>query len=59
MTKLISEQIAEKMAEQAKKETAGQIYLELRQNPAPTLTIVSAVAQPTAVLLATRLRGWH
>lgn len=59
MNTKMAENIANQLAKQAMKVSAGQIYLELRQNPAPTLTIVSAVAQPTAVLLATRLRGWH
>ena len=59
MTREKSEHITEQIAAQTKKVTAGQIYLELRQNPSPTLNMVNLMTQQTSALLATRLRGWH
>jgi hypothetical protein len=57
MTREKSEHIAEQIAAQTKKVTAGQISLELREIPSPTLTMRSATTQQVAFLLATPSRG--
>ena len=48
MTREKSEHITEQIAVQSKKVTAGQISLELREIPPPTLTIRSATTQQIA-----------
>lgn len=57
MTKEKSEHITEQIAAQTKKVAAGQISLELREIPSPTLTMRSATAQQMAFLQATPSRG--
>ena len=57
MTREKSEHITEQIAAQTKKVAAGQIYLELREIPSPTLTMRSATAQQMAFLQATPSRG--
>ena len=53
MTREKSEHIAEQIAAQSKKVTAGQISLELREIPSPTSTMRSATTQQMASLQAT------
>lgn len=57
MTREKSERITEQIAAQTKKVAAGQISLELREIPSPTLTMRSATAQQMAFLQATPSRG--
>ena len=57
MTREKSEHSAGQIAAQTKKVTAGQISLELREIPSPTLTMRSATTQQVAFLLATPSRG--
>ena len=59
MSVLARQHTKEQKAKQTQKVTAEQIYLELRQNPSPTLNMVNLMTQQTSALLATRLRGWH
>ena len=53
MTREKTEHIAEQIAAQSKKVTAGQISLELREIPSPTSTMRSATSQQMAFLQAT------
>jgi hypothetical protein len=57
MTREKSEHITEQIAAQTKTVAAGQISLELREIPSPTLTMRSATAQQMAFLQATPSRG--
>ena len=57
MTREQSERIAEHIAAQTKKVTAGQISLELREIPSPTLTMSSATTQQETFLQAPPSRG--
>ena len=57
MTREKSEHIGEQIAAQTKKVTAGQISLELREIPSPTLTMTSSTTQQVAFLQAPPPRG--
>ena len=48
---------AEQIAAQTQKVTAGQISLELREIPSPTLSMTSPGIQPIAYLQDTPSRG--
>jgi hypothetical protein len=57
MTGKKTEHIAEQIAAQTKKVTAGQISLELREIPSPTLSITRAGIQQIACLQDSPSRG--
>ena len=57
MTRGKTEHIAEQIAAQTKKVTAGQISLELREIPSPTLSMTSPGTQTIAYLQDTPSGG--
>lgn len=57
MTRERSEHTAQHITAQTKKVTAGQIPLELRAIPSPTLTMTSSTTQQVAFLQAPPPRG--